>query len=44
MATIPKKALFDRNRAKSFALAIPVILVGAAFPAEAADINGNWAR
>jgi len=41
---MPKKALFDRNTTKSFAWAIPVVLVGAVFPAEAADINGNWAR
>ena len=43
-SSMPKKALFHRNRTKSFAWAIPVILVGAAFPAEAADINGSWAR
>ncbi len=43
-SSMPKKALFDRNTTKSFAWAIPVVLVGAVFPAEAADINGNWAR
>ncbi|MGV1795180.1 MULTISPECIES: DUF2147 domain-containing protein [unclassified Rhizobium] len=43
-SSMPETAHQGRNRTKSFAWAIPVILIGAAFPAEASDINGNWAR
>lgn len=41
-SNMPKTAFFGRNRLK--ACTIPLIVVGAAFPAEASDISGNWAR
>ncbi|WP_179612595.1 DUF2147 domain-containing protein [Rhizobium leguminosarum] len=41
---MPKAANFGRNRVKSFACALPLIVVGASIPAEASDISGNWAR
>ena len=43
-SSMPETTHFGRNRTKSVAWAIAVLLVGAAFPAEAADIDGNWAR
>ncbi len=43
-SSMHKTAIFGSHRLKSFAWAIPLIVIGAAFPAEASDINGNWAR
>lgn len=39
-----RTAVSRRDRLKSLAWAIPVIIVGAAGAASASDINGNWAR
>ncbi|MGZ2385405.1 DUF2147 domain-containing protein [Rhizobium leguminosarum] len=39
-----KAATFGSHRLKSFALAIPLIVICAATAAEASDISGNWTR